>query len=202
MALAGSAALLTYSILLSAFLCLTTTPPEATVAALRWLLSPLRLLRIDVDEVALLVLLSLRFLSLVRRGGDREQAGAVGSLECLSFPAATVHCDLTAAPFPRALQVFEEIRNLALGVAVRGVDWKARAHSINVVVSNLRAFNNAQLSVLLRRLQALGGIGQVATIAGLVSQLFKNFFINASQIAGAMEAREIEMKSVLRAGLI
>lgn len=37
--------------------------------------------------------------------------------------------------------------------------------------------------------QALGGLGQVATVASLCGQLFKNFFINANQIAGAMEAR-------------
>lgn len=122
-ALAGSAALLTYSILLSAFLCLTTTPPEATVAALRWLLGPLRVLRVDVDEVALLVLLSLRFLSLAR-------APAAPPGLYYYRPSAFAHNPpgprLTAVPVLRPSQVFEEIRNLALGVAVRGVDWQVR----------------------------------------------------------------------------
>lgn len=166
LALAGSAALLTYSILLSAFLCLTTTPPEATVAALRWILAPLRVLRVDVDEVALMVLLSLRFLSLVRRPALTEKRTPPRPPPGRGGPepdTPLLHCALgqpTVTDGNRRAQVFEEIRNLALGVAVRGVDW-----------------------------QALGGLGQVAAAAGLASQLFKNFFVNAAQIAGAMEAR-------------
>lgn len=49
----------------SANLCLTTTTPEELVASLRWFLQPLKLLRVNVAEVALTLLLSLRFTGLV-----------------------------------------------------------------------------------------------------------------------------------------
>lgn len=49
----------------SANLCLTTTTPEELVASIRWFLQPLRLLRVNVAEIALTLLLSLRFTGLV-----------------------------------------------------------------------------------------------------------------------------------------
>lgn len=53
-------------------------------AGLRFWLAPARLLRAPIDEVALTLLLSLRFMSIV----------------------------------------FDEVRNLALGLAARGVPWR------------------------------------------------------------------------------
>lgn len=49
----------------SANLCLTTTTPEELVASLRWFMQPLKLLKVNVAEVALTLLLSLRFTGLV-----------------------------------------------------------------------------------------------------------------------------------------
>ena len=68
----------------SASLVLTTTPAEEMALGLRAYLGPLRLLGAPVDEIALTLLLSLRFMALV----------------------------------------FEETRNLALGLAARGVPWR------------------------------------------------------------------------------
>eukprot|EP00238_Polyblepharides_amylifera_P001546 CAMPEP_0196572318 /NCGR_PEP_ID=MMETSP1081-20130531/2392_1 /TAXON_ID=36882 /ORGANISM="Pyramimonas amylifera, Strain CCMP720" /LENGTH=214 /DNA_ID=CAMNT_0041889601 /DNA_START=81 /DNA_END=725 /DNA_ORIENTATION=- len=83
--LACNASLLTFSILQSSFLVLSTTTPEALAQALKWTLSPLRPLKVPVDELVLTTLLALRFISLV----------------------------------------FEELRGLAVGVASRGIEWKA-----------------------------------------------------------------------------
>jgi energy-coupling factor transporter transmembrane protein EcfT len=47
-------------------LFLVTTPPEEMALAFRWFATPLRLLRIPVDRLTLLLLLSLRFVSMVR----------------------------------------------------------------------------------------------------------------------------------------
>jgi hypothetical protein len=49
----------------SANLCLTTTTPEELVASLQWFMQPLKLLKVNVAEVALTLLLSLRFTGLV-----------------------------------------------------------------------------------------------------------------------------------------
>ena len=49
----------------SASLSLTTTPAEEMALGLRLWLAPLRLLRVPVDEIALTLLLSLRFMALV-----------------------------------------------------------------------------------------------------------------------------------------
>jgi general transcription factor 3C polypeptide 2 len=68
----------------SASLCLTTTPAEEMALGLARWLGPLRLIRLPVDEIALTLLLSLRFMALV----------------------------------------FEEIRNLAMGLAARAVPWR------------------------------------------------------------------------------
>lgn len=60
-----TAAALTFCALQSASLCLVTTPGEEMAAALRWWLQPLRALKVPVQEIALTLLLSLRFMSLV-----------------------------------------------------------------------------------------------------------------------------------------
>lgn len=84
--LAITAATLTFSALQGASLCLVTTPGEEMALALRRWLSPLRPLGVPTQEIALTLLLSLRFMSLV----------------------------------------FEEIRNMCLGLAARGVEWKTQ----------------------------------------------------------------------------
>ena len=122
-ALAASAAAVTFSLLNSAHLCLCTTPPEALAAGLSWMLAPLRALpplRVAADEAVLTLLLSLRFCALV----------------------------------------FEQARNLALGLAVRGVDWAA-----------------------------LGALGTLDVVVSLVGRLMGDLFATAAQIADAMRAR-------------
>ena len=57
---AASSAMLTFTVLQSANLWLSTTPPEAVAAAIRWYLAPLRLVGAPVDELALTLLLSLQ----------------------------------------------------------------------------------------------------------------------------------------------
>ncbi|EIE24690.1 CbiQ-domain-containing protein [Coccomyxa subellipsoidea C-169] len=65
MSLAIAASCLTFVALQSASLSLTTTPAEEMAVGLRLALAPLRLLRLPVDEIALTLLLSLRFMALV-----------------------------------------------------------------------------------------------------------------------------------------
>lgn len=60
-----TAAALTFCALQSASLCLVTTPGEEMATALRWWLTPLGVVGVPVKEVALTLLLSLRFMSLV-----------------------------------------------------------------------------------------------------------------------------------------
>eukprot|EP00271_Cylindrocystis_brebissonii_P015076 TRINITY_DN3703_c0_g2_i1.p1 TRINITY_DN3703_c0_g2~~TRINITY_DN3703_c0_g2_i1.p1 ORF type:complete len:180 (-),score=31.00 TRINITY_DN3703_c0_g2_i1:113-613(-) len=56
--------------------------------------------------------------------------------------------------------VFDEVRNLAFGVAARGIQWKA-----------------------------LQGLGTVDVLAALVGRLFENLFTHSKNIAEAMVAR-------------
>ncbi|GLI66576.1 hypothetical protein VaNZ11_010493 [Volvox africanus] len=103
--LAITAASLTFSALQTASLCLVTTPGEEMAVALRWWLSPLRILRVPVEEIAMTLLLSLRFMSLV----------------------------------------FEEVRNLSLGLAARGINWEAQGSSGSLNIAGrlcVRLFGN------------------------------------------------------------
>lgn len=118
--LAITAASLTFCALQSASLCLVTTPGEEMATALgRWL-APLRPLGVPTRRVALTLLLSLRFMSLV----------------------------------------FEEVRNLCLGLAARGVDWRAQ-----------------------------GTRGSLVVLGRLVARLFGNLLARADKIAQAMVVR-------------
>ncbi|KAJ7522577.1 hypothetical protein O6H91_18G018300 [Diphasiastrum complanatum] len=65
LSLATTASCLSFTVLQSASLCLTTTTPEQLSAALRWYLLPLLYIGAPVDEMILTLLLSLRFVSLV-----------------------------------------------------------------------------------------------------------------------------------------
>ena len=88
--------------------------------ALRRWLTPLRLLGVPTKEIAMTLLLSLRFMSLV----------------------------------------FEEVRNLSLGLAARGVDWRAQ-----------------------------GGRGSLQMAVKLGVRLFGNLFQRSENIAQAMVVR-------------
>ncbi|KAF5831445.1 cobalt transport protein-domain-containing protein [Dunaliella salina] len=118
--MAITAAALTLTSLQAASLCLVTTPGEEMALALRWWLTPLRILKVPVQEIALTLLLSLRFMSLV----------------------------------------FEEVRNLCLGLAARGVNWKAQ-----------------------------GGRGSLLMAGRLCVRLFANLFHRSENIAQAMAVR-------------
>lgn len=118
--LAITAGALTFCALQSSSLCLVTTPGEEMAVALRWWLSPLKWLGVPTHEIALTLLLSLRFMSLV----------------------------------------FEEVRNLALGLAARGVDWVAHGRG-----------------------------GSLQMLGRLCSRLFGNLFRRSENIAQAMVAR-------------
>ncbi|KAK9834986.1 hypothetical protein WJX81_002240 [Elliptochloris bilobata] len=119
-ALAVSAASLTFVALQSASLCLTTTPPEELAGALRTLLAPAGLLGSPVADIGLTLLLSLRFMALV----------------------------------------FDEARNLALGLAARGVAWSQ-----------------------------LGPGGSLQIAMRLIARLFANLMLRSESIAVAMTAR-------------
>lgn len=139
--LAITAGALTFCALQSASLCLVTTPGEEMAVALRWYLTPLKILKVPVQEIALTLLLSLRFMSLV----------------------------------------FEEVRNLALGLAARGVDWTAQ-----------------------------GRTGSLQLVGSLSSRLFANLFHRSESIAQAMVARgfqgperhHIYMTQINRTGIL
>lgn len=118
--LAITASTLTFTALQAASLVLITTRAEEMAMALKIWLSPLALLGVRTQEVALTLLLSLRFMSLV----------------------------------------WEEARNLCLGLAARGVDWRA---------------------------QGVGG--SLAMAAKLCARLFANLFNRAENISQAMVAR-------------
>lgn len=66
LSLAVSVGSLAFAALHVTALFLVTTPPEEMALAFRWFAAPLRLLRVPVDKLTLLLLLSLRFVSLVR----------------------------------------------------------------------------------------------------------------------------------------
>lgn len=118
--LALTAASLTFCALQGASLCLVTTPGEEMALALRRLLWPLRLVGVQTRRVALTLLLSLRFMSLV----------------------------------------FEEVRNLCLGLAARGVAWREQ-----------------------------GARGSIEIAAQMTGRLFANLFERSDKISQAMAAR-------------
>lgn len=127
-------------------LFLVSTPPEQAANAFRWFASPLRILRVPVDTVTFQLLLSLRFVSLVRATSSK------------SLPLKFFRIDnLTPNVFYiiEMLQVFEELRNLALGLAARAVPWSSMTRNdavgiwalvINKLFSNLfrRSANMAE----------------------------------------------------------
>jgi len=118
--IAITAAALTFCALQSASLCLITTPGEEMALGLSRWLAPLRPLGVPTQRIALTLLLSLRFMSLV----------------------------------------FEEVRNLCLGLAARGVDWRAQ-----------------------------GGRGSLEILGRLVVRLFGNLFQRSEKISQAMVVR-------------
>ncbi|CAM6089512.1 unnamed protein product [Calypogeia fissa] len=120
LALAIGASCLSFTVLQSATLCLTTTTPEQLAAGLGWFLAPLLRFGAPVDETILTLLLSLRFIGLV----------------------------------------FDEVRNIALAVVARGVQWKG--------------------------LKLMETIDVLFTLCG---RLFKNLLSHAEKISEAMVAR-------------
>lgn len=120
LALGVTASCLSFAVLQSASLCLTTTMPEHLAAGLRWYLAPLARCNVPVDELVLTLLLSLRFVGLV----------------------------------------FDEVRNIALGIVARGVQWKS-----------------------------LSMLETVDVFLLFLGRIFKNLFNHAEQIAQAMVAR-------------
>lgn len=120
LSLAATASCLSFAVLQSASLCLTTTMPEQLAAALRWYLLPLAHVGAPVDEIVLTLLLSLRFISLV----------------------------------------FDEVRNIALGIVARGIKWK-----------NLTVLETVDILFLYLR------------------RIFNNLFSHAEHISQAMMAR-------------
>uniref|UniRef100_A0A0D6QTE0 Uncharacterized protein n=1 Tax=Araucaria cunninghamii TaxID=56994 RepID=A0A0D6QTE0_ARACU len=120
LSLATTASCLSFTILQSASLCLTTTKPEQLAAALWWYMLPSAHIGAPVDEMVLTLLLSLRFISLV----------------------------------------FDEVRNIALGIVARGIEWK----------------NLTLLETL-------------AILFGYLERIFGNLFHHAEQISQAMIAR-------------
>lgn len=118
--LAVTSSAMTFTVLQSAHLALCVTTPEAMAAGLRWYLTPLRALRVPVEEIMFSLLLSLRFTSIV----------------------------------------FEEVRNLSLGLAARDVDWRA-----------------------------LGWRGSADVFGRLLSRLLDSLFANAAAISDAVTSR-------------
>eukprot|EP00878_Enallax_costatus_P025753 GHUV01027580.1.p1 GENE.GHUV01027580.1~~GHUV01027580.1.p1 ORF type:complete len:269 (+),score=43.31 GHUV01027580.1:230-1036(+) len=118
--LAVTAAALTFCALQSASLCLVTTPGEEMALGLSRWLAPLKPLGVPTQRIALTLLLSLRFMSLV----------------------------------------FEEVRNLCLGLAARGVNWRAQ-----------------------------GARGSLEILSRLVVRLFGNLFQRSEKISQAMVVR-------------
>eukprot|EP00250_Pteridium_aquilinum_P033366 c5509_g1_i1 orf=486-1661(-) len=120
LALGVTAACLSFTVLQSASLCLSTTMPEHLAEGIRWYLRPLIYLKAPVDEIVLTLLLSLRFVGLV----------------------------------------FDEVRNVALGIVARGVQWK-----------QLTSLETAEVFLM------------------FLGRIFKNLFRHSEQIAQAMVVR-------------
>ncbi|XP_021713616.1 protein ABCI12, chloroplastic-like [Chenopodium quinoa] len=120
LSVASTSACLTFTILQSASLCLSTTPPEQLASALRWFLLPLAHIGVPVDEIVLTLMLSLRFINLI----------------------------------------FDEVRNVALGILSRRIDW-----------------------------QDLTLLEKVDVFVMYIRRIFKNIFSHAEQISQAMIVR-------------
>lgn len=120
LSVASTSACLTFTVLQSASLCLSTTPPEQLASALRWFLLPLVHLDVPVAEIVLTLMLSLRFISLI----------------------------------------FDEVRNVALGILSRRIDW-----------------------------QHLTLLEKVDVFVMYIRRVFQNIFSHAEQISQAMIVR-------------
>lgn len=129
--MAITAAALTFTSLQAASLCLVTTPGEEMALALKWWLSPLRLIKAPVQARGASAAGAAR--------GMRVGWGHACCSPVQAAPACASSGVLTGArarPQEIALTlllslrfmslVFEEVRNLALGLAARGVNWQAQ----------------------------------------------------------------------------
>ncbi|KNA10665.1 hypothetical protein SOVF_142110 [Spinacia oleracea] len=120
LSIASTSACLTFTILQSASLCLSTTPPEQLASALRWFLLPLARIGVPVAEIVLTLMLSLRFINLI----------------------------------------FDEVKNVALGILSRRIDW-----------------------------QDMTLLEKVDVFVMYIRRIFKNIFSHAEQISQAMIVR-------------
>lgn len=118
----------------SASLCLTTTTPEQLASALWWFMIPLKVIGVPVPEIILTLLLSLRFINLV------FDEASIGYFLLIIH----LHCYLRPNLKYNIAQILYQVRNSALAIVTRRIDWKRLATMESIeskycCISNLAA---------------------------------------------------------------
>ena len=134
-----------------------TTSPLDTVWALEWYLKPLKYLNVPVDEIALSVMLAIRFIPLLfeetdriikaqkARGVDLESAGLVHKVRCL-VPVLV----------PLLHSVFRRADDLAAALTLRGYSpGIVRTHMKDMAVNRSDLMALAGVSIWIMGLLAL-----------------------------------------------
>jgi energy-coupling factor transporter ATP-binding protein EcfA2/energy-coupling factor transporter transmembrane protein EcfT len=143
------------SVLLTSLLLTTTTTAQDIGAALRWFLAPLRLLRVPVDDVALVIATALAILPTLdaELGRIRTARSARGIRLRSRTPLARVRYE-SLVLMPLLVTSFGRARLLADALVVRGVDprgeaiaWRPR----RIPPADLAALLSAMILVLVAR---------------------------------------------------
>ncbi|PON80203.1 ABC/ECF transporter, transmembrane component [Parasponia andersonii] len=124
---ASTAACLTFTVFQSASLCLTTTTPEQVAFALRWFMLPLTNIGVPVAEIILTLMLSLRFINLVRNV-------ALGIISRrINWEQLTMleTIDIFFAYFRRIFKnIFNHAEQISQAMIVRGFRGDSKSHTI------------------------------------------------------------------------
>ncbi|XP_077219473.1 cobalt ion transmembrane transporter [Tasmannia lanceolata] len=131
LSVASTSACLSFTILQSASLCLTTTTPEQLASALQWFMHPLTLIGVPVSEVILTLLLSLRFINLVF---DEVRNAALGIVaRRIHWQQLTVMetLDIFVMYVRRIFKnIFSHAEQISQAMIVRGFRGDSKTHKI------------------------------------------------------------------------
>lgn len=110
------------TVVVLAALCVTaTTAPSHVARALRWLLAPLRAVRVPVDDVALVLAIGLGFVPVMGQELDRIRlAQRARGIEPRGLPPRLRLRVMVAAIVPLFVLAFRRARHLAEAMHVRG----------------------------------------------------------------------------------
>ncbi|XP_010694966.2 protein ABCI12, chloroplastic isoform X1 [Beta vulgaris subsp. vulgaris] len=149
LSVASTSACLTFTILQSASLCLSTTPPEQLASGLRWFLLPFAPIGVPVDEIVLTLMLSLRFINLIF---DEVRNVALGILSRrIHWQDLTLleKIDVFVMYIRRIFKnIFSHAEQISQAMIVRGFRGDSNCHKIHFQPSSITMANVISLLAL------------------------------------------------------